>query len=109
VYVLTSATTFSGGEALAWDLRHRRNAVLVGETTRGGAHPRRGFRVHDHLEVTIPVARAVDPESGGNWEGTGVVPDVAVPATEARDTAYRRVLAELPQTREVRQASATLN
>jgi peptidase S41-like protein len=108
VFALTSATTFSGGEALAWDLRHRRKAVVVGETTRGGAHPRRGFRVHDHLEATIPVARAVDPQTGDNWEGTGVAPDVAVAAAEARDTAYRMALQQLPRTPEVSQALDTL-
>ncbi len=39
VYVLTSATTFSGGEALAYELQALGRATVVGETTRGGAHP----------------------------------------------------------------------
>lgn len=83
VYVLTSATTFSGGEQLSYDLQQLGRATIVGETTRGGAHAREGFRVHPHLEVTISVARGHNPISGGNWEGTGVTPDVAVPADEA--------------------------
>lgn len=95
VYVLTSATTFSGAEALAYDLRRLGRAAVVGERTRGGAHPRRAFRVHPHLEATIPVARAVDPVTGTNWEGTGVVPDIAVPAGEALATAYRLALAQV--------------
>ncbi|MBA2555313.1 MAG: peptidase S41, partial [Geodermatophilaceae bacterium] len=66
VYVLTSGATFSGGEALAYDLQQLGRATVVGERTRGGAHPRRGFRVHAHLEATIPVARAVSPISGSN-------------------------------------------
>ena len=89
VYVLTSAATFSGAEHLAYDLRQMGRATVVGERTRGGAHPRRGFRVHPHLEATIPVARAVSPLTGGNWEGTGVEPDVPVPAADAPRTAYR--------------------
>src|SRR5882757_4457898 len=48
VFVLTSATTFSGGEELAYDLQQLGRATLIGERTRGGAHPRRGFRVHPH-------------------------------------------------------------
>lgn len=40
VYVLTSAATFSGGEAVAYDLQQLGRATLVGEPTRGGAHPR---------------------------------------------------------------------
>jgi C-terminal processing protease CtpA/Prc len=32
---------------------------------------------------------------GGNWEGTGVVPDVAVPAADALRVAHARALGEL--------------
>lgn len=95
VYVLTAATTFSGAEHLAYDLQQLGRATVVGERTRGGAHPRRGFRVHQHLEATIPVARSVSPLTGGNWEGGGVGPDVAVPAADAPRTAYRLALAHI--------------
>ena len=87
-YVLTSAATFSGGEQLSYDLQHLGRATIVGERTRGGAHAREGFRVHPHLEATVSVAVAVDPWTGGNWEGTGVAPDVEVTSAEARDTAH---------------------
>lgn len=92
VWVLTSATTFSGGEALSFDLQENGRAVVVGERTRGGAHPREGFRVDSHLEVTIPTARSVSPNSGGNWEGVGVTPDVPTTAAEAPREANRRAL-----------------
>ena len=42
-----------------------------------------------HLEATVPVARAINPHSGRNWEGTGVTPDVFSPADEALDVAVR--------------------
>jgi Peptidase family S41/N-terminal domain of Peptidase_S41 in eukaryotic IRBP len=89
LYVLTSSTTFSGAEELAYDLQQLGRATVVGEVTGGGAHPRDGWTVHDHLEVAVPVARAVNPVSGTNWEGTGVRPDVLCPAAEALDRAYR--------------------
>jgi hypothetical protein len=92
VYVLTAGATFSGGEALAYDLQQHGRATVVGERTGGGAHPRRAFRVHPHLQATVPVARAVHPVSGTNWEGTGVTPDVEVPAADAFRTAYARAL-----------------
>ena len=92
VYVLTSATTFSGGEQLSYDLQQLGRATIVGERTRGGAHAREGFTVHPHLEATISVARAINPKTGSNWEGRGVTPDIQTPATHARDTAYRRTL-----------------
>ncbi|SDD37743.1 S41 family peptidase [Glycomyces harbinensis] len=92
VWVLISATTFSGGEALSFDLQERGRAVVIGERTRGGAHPRQGFRVDTHLEVTIPTARSVSPISGGNWEGVGVTPDVPTTADDALPEAHRRAL-----------------
>ena len=92
VYVLTSAATFSGGEQVSYDLQQAGRAVVIGERTKGGAHARRGFRVHPHLEATISVSRAVSPVTGGNWEGTGVLPDIEVPAECARDRAYRLAL-----------------
>lgn len=95
VYVLTSASTFSGGEAVAYDLQQLGRATLIGERTRGGAHPREAFRVHPHLEATIPVARAVNPISGGNWEGVGVGPDIETTADAAFTTAHRLALAHV--------------
>lgn len=35
----------------------------------------------------VPYARAVNPNSRTNWEGTGVEPDVPVKATEALEKA----------------------
>lgn len=95
IWVLTSSTTFSGGEEFAYDLQQLGRAVVVGERTGGGAHPRDGFKLHTHLEATIPVQRAVNPISGTNWEGVGVVPDIEVAADSAFDEAYRRALAAL--------------
>lgn len=95
VYVLTSATTFSGGEQLGYDLQQLRRATIIGERTRGGAHAREGFTVHPHLEATISVAAAVNPNTGGNWEGTGVAPDIQTTATQALDTACKLALQDV--------------
>jgi hypothetical protein len=95
VYVLTSATTFSGGEQLSYDLQQLGRAAVVGERTRGGAHAREGFVVHPHLEATIPVAESVNPKTGGNWEGTGVAPDIETTADRAQDVAYERALQDV--------------
>jgi hypothetical protein len=92
VFVLTSGTTFSGAEELSYDLQQLGRATVVGERTRGGAHPVERFPIRPHLQATIPIARAHSPVSGGNWEGTGVLPDVQVPAGEALGVAYQRAL-----------------
>jgi Peptidase family S41/N-terminal domain of Peptidase_S41 in eukaryotic IRBP len=95
LYVLVSSTTFSGAEELAYDLQQLRKSKVVGEPTRGGAHPCESFRVHPHLELTVPTARAIGSTTGTNWEGTGVTPDIPVPAAEALDTAHRLALTEM--------------
>ncbi|MCT9006732.1 S41 family peptidase [Streptomyces rhizosphaerihabitans] len=95
LYVLTSGRTFSAAEELSYDLQQLGRAVVVGERTGGGAHPREGWTVHPHLEATVPVGRAVNPVSGTNWEGTGVEPDIACAAADALDRAHALALARL--------------
>jgi C-terminal processing protease CtpA/Prc len=91
VYVLTSATTFSGGEDVAYTLQAHGRAVVIGETTRGGAHPTARHAVSEHVLVTVPTARTINTVTGTNWEGVGVRPDVQVPADEALEAALKAV------------------
>jgi C-terminal processing protease CtpA/Prc len=92
VYVLTSRDTFSGAEELAYNLQTRDRATVIGERSRGGAHPCSRHRVAAHLQATVPYGRAVNPVTGTNWEGTGITPDLEVPADQAFDRAYRLAL-----------------
>jgi C-terminal processing protease CtpA/Prc len=89
VAVLTSGSTFSAGEEIAYDLQQLGRARIVGEQTGGGANPRVGHRVHDHLEATIPIARAVNPVSGTNWELAGVTPDIPTSSGQALEMALQ--------------------
>lgn len=95
LYVLTSDSTFSAAEELAYDLQQLGRAVVVGESTRGGAHPCQGWTVHPHLEATVPFGRAVNPVSGTNWEGVGVQPDVPCAAADSLGQAHTLALARL--------------
>lgn len=92
VFVLTSGRTFSGGEDFAYTLQALGRATVVGETTGGGAHPTRGFPISAAVHIGIPFARSVNPVTGTNWQGTGVVPDVPADAERAYDVAYARTL-----------------
>lgn len=94
-FVLTSTATFSGAEEFSYNLKNLKRAILVGETTGGGAHPVRGQRIDDHFTVQVPFERAINPISKTNWEGTGVVPDVAAKASEALDVAEKLATAKL--------------
>ena len=95
VYVLVSSATFSGGEGLAYDLKALGRATIVGEVTRGGAHPSAVLSVGDHVELRLPVARSVSPVTYSNWEAVGVQPDIRAPADEAFDVAYRAIVETL--------------
>jgi hypothetical protein len=92
VFVLTSGGTFSGGEDFAYTLQALGRATVIGETTGGGAHPTRGFPISAAVHIGIPFARSVNPVTGTNWQGTGVVPDVPADAERAYDVAYARAL-----------------
>jgi len=117
VFLLTSARTFSGGEDLCYTLQALGRAEVIGETTGGGAHPTRPFPVSAAVHIAVPFARSVNPVTGTNWQGTGVVPDVAVAAEQAYDVAYARALERVlamddvppPVADEAREALAGLN
>jgi retinol-binding protein 3 len=88
VYVLTSNYTFSGAEEFSYNLKSLKRATIIGETTGGGAHPGTGFRINQHFGMFIPTGRAINPVTKTNWEGTGVEPDVKVPADQALKVAH---------------------
>lgn len=89
VYVLTSHQTFSGGEEFTFDLKTQKRATIVGETTGGGAHPMQGLPAGDRFTIGVPFGRPINPFTKGDWEGTGIEPDVKVSATEALTTAEK--------------------
>ncbi|HSG38557.1 MAG TPA: S41 family peptidase, partial [Thermoanaerobaculia bacterium] len=98
VFVLTSGRTFSAAEEFTYNLKSLKRATIVGETTGGGAHPVNGHRVKGYpVSMSLPFGRAVNPITGTNWEGTGVEPDVKVPAPEALEVAHTRALAAVAE------------
>jgi len=96
VYILTSSRTFSAAEEFSYNLKNLKRATLVGETTGGGAHPVKPHFLADvHLVAVVPFGRAVNPITGTNWEGTGVAPDIQVPADKALEAAHLDALKKL--------------
>jgi hypothetical protein len=95
VYVLTSASTWSGAEQFSYDMKMLKRATLIGETTRGGAHAGVFHRIDDHFGMGIPEERSVNPYGRRDWEGIGVTPDVKVKAADALVTAERLAAARL--------------
>jgi C-terminal processing protease CtpA/Prc len=94
VYVLTSARTFSGGEEFAYALQAMGRATVVGETTAGAARPFTVYDLGPAVRLQLPDRRLENPHTGTDWQGVGVVPDVAVPADQALATAHRLTRAD---------------
>jgi hypothetical protein len=92
LYILTSRRTFSAPESFAYDLQALKRATVVGETTGGGAHGTTIYRVTDRFSASIPFSRSINPVTKTDWEGTGVKPDVDVPANQALLTAHLMAL-----------------
>lgn len=88
VYILVSGRTASGAEAFANTMQAAGRATIVGEPTAGAANPGRDVPVAPGYAVFVSAATPVNPVTNGNWEGTGVRTDVAVPAVEALDHAH---------------------
>lgn len=95
VYILTSKDTFSAAEGLTYALKNLKRATIIGETTRGGAHPARIKRIDGHFTLMVPVSIVRDAVTGTDWEGVGVAPDLAVPAADALRRAQQVILEKL--------------
>jgi len=95
LYILTSSGTFSGAEEFSYNMENLKRATVIGETTGGGAHPTDAMIVQEDFILRVPIARAINPVSKTNWEGTGVTPDIPVPAAQAFDKAYAMAVEKL--------------
>lgn len=95
VFVLTSNRTFSGGEDLAYSLQTTKRATIIGEKTAGGAPPVKRVSIDDQFAIVMPYAESISPITHGNWEGTGVIPDVPTTADAALDEALKRATAAI--------------
>lgn len=89
VYVLISKQTFSAAEAFAYDLQALKRVTVVGEPSGGGAHPFVYRRLSEHYVLSLPEGRSINPVTGTDWQGVGVIPDVRVSADQALEEALR--------------------
>ena len=92
LYILTSKNTFSAAEDFTYAMQVNKRAIIVGETTGGGAHPTGPVDIGQGFIVDIPFARSINHITKTDWEGTGVVPDVAVAADDALRKAHALAL-----------------
>ncbi|MCW3798067.1 S41 family peptidase [Sphingomonas sp. BN140010] len=89
VYLLISRDTVSAGEHMAMALKRTGRATLIGQTTRGAGNFGQPFKLPHGFSAFVPFGRTFDPVTGEGWEGTGVRPNVEVPAERALDEALK--------------------
>lgn len=94
LYVLIDHQTISAGEMFAYDLKTLHRALVLGEPSAGaamglGSPP---YALTEHLSISVPDAVTKNPYTGTNWDGTGVIPNVAVSAKGALLAGYQRAL-----------------
>ena len=109
VFVLTAKYTFSGAEEFSYNLKNLKRATIIGEVTGGGAHPVAPQKINEDFTIGVPFARAINPITKTNWEGTGVKPDVEVPAAQALKTAHLAALKAVQAKANDPQMTAQLN
>ncbi|HEY8781454.1 MAG TPA: S41 family peptidase [Mucilaginibacter sp.] len=85
VYVLTSSSTVSAAEDFAYGMQAAKRATIAGEKTAGGAHPTGPVFLGHGFVAGIPHARSYNIHTGTDWEGTGVIPDIALKADASLD------------------------
>ena len=90
LFILTSKKTFSAAEDFAGGMQSRKRAILIGEQTGGGANPGFTFSVNRRFSIFIPTGRAINPITGGNWEQTGLTPDINTSAKNAINIAMEK-------------------
>lgn len=75
LFIITSDFTFSAAEAFAYNLQARGRATIVGQVSKGGAHPTAFFPLNNGMAVLMPNRRSYNPITKANWELTGVIPE----------------------------------
>ncbi|GAM97601.1 carboxyl-terminal protease [alpha proteobacterium U9-1i] len=95
LYVLVNGASGSASESLPYTLQAARRATIVGEITDGRANPGGFYPTPQGFAVFISSGTPVNPITGRNWEGTGVIPDVQTPSAEALSRAHILALQQL--------------
>jgi len=94
LYILISKDSASGAESFAYDLKHLKRAVIIGEQSAGAAHSG-SYRSVEKFKLFVPNGRPINPNTKSNWEGVGVIPHIDVSKNDSLSTAYLLALKKI--------------
>lgn len=95
LYVLTSSRTASAAEDFIYTADLLDLGTMIGETTAGAAHFIEHKSIKPGFRLAVSVGRPVHPETGTNWEGAGIRPDIEMPEEDALERAHVEALTSL--------------
>lgn len=98
VFILIGNNTFSAAEEFAYNMQTQMRAVLIGETTGGGANDNVFLPLPKGFIVSVSISEAINPITNTNWEGIGVKPDIEVIQSKAYTTALFEASKKLLET-----------
>lgn len=87
VYLLIGRQSMSAAEHFALALKRTHRATLIGQPTSGANHFGGDVQLTEHFAAFVPIGRTFDPDTGRDWEGGGVAPDILVAEEAALDRA----------------------
>jgi hypothetical protein len=83
VFVLTSGFSASAAEHFVLALKQTKRATIIGQATAGANHFGGDQDLGGGFTAFIPVGRTYDPETGKDWEGAGIAPDIETAPEDA--------------------------
>ncbi len=95
LYVLTSGHTASAAEEFVGHVAGFKLGEVIGETTAGAAFRNDLYDGGTGFVISVSVGRPVLAATGGDWEGKGIAPTMAVAADKAQDAALDHALRRL--------------
>ena len=95
LYILINNKTFSASEMLAYGMQTINRAVIIGETTGGGAHGTFSQSVSNGFRLYVPYSTAVSPITKTSWEKVGVKPEIETSSDKALETAEMKIFEKI--------------
>jgi hypothetical protein len=95
LYVIIGPGTASAAEEFAAHVAGYRFGELVGAKTLGAAYRNDLFGIGRGFVFSVSVGRPVLASTGGDWEGKGITPTIAVDPDKAQDVAIAHALRKL--------------